>query len=87
MDYPNFALFGVPPNIYAFHRYTRNSAYLSGTQDGQFQCYILLYKTVLCPFCLLMNEMLDSCYGMKKKHSVNKKRLAATVPYIVINQK
>ena len=27
---------GVPPNIYAFHRYTRNSAYLSGTQDGQF---------------------------------------------------
>ena len=24
---------GVPPNIYAFHRYTRNSAYLSGTLD------------------------------------------------------
>ena len=27
---------GVPPNIYAFHRYTRNSAYLSGTQASQF---------------------------------------------------
>ena len=28
---------GVPPNIYAFHRYTRNSACLSDTQGMQFQ--------------------------------------------------
>ncbi len=28
---------GVPPNIYAFHRYTRNSANLYFTQDLQFQ--------------------------------------------------
>ena len=28
---------GVPPNIYAFHRYTRNSAYLSCTPAPQFQ--------------------------------------------------
>ena len=28
---------GVPPNIYAFHRYTRNSAYLSCTLVWQFQ--------------------------------------------------
>ena len=28
---------GVLPNIYAFHRYTRNSAYLSTTQEMQFQ--------------------------------------------------
>ena len=27
---------GVPPNIYAFHRYTRNSAFLSCTQEDQF---------------------------------------------------
>ena len=27
---------GVPPNIYAFHRYTRNSACLSGTPAWQF---------------------------------------------------
>ena len=27
---------GVPPNIYAFHRYTRNSAFLSCTQVAQF---------------------------------------------------
>jgi hypothetical protein len=27
---------GVPPDIYAFHRYTRNSAILSGTLDQQF---------------------------------------------------
>ena len=27
---------GVPPNIYAFHRYTRNSTLLSCTQDFQF---------------------------------------------------
>ena len=27
---------GVPPYIYAFHRYTRNSACLSITQDQQF---------------------------------------------------
>ena len=27
---------GVPPNIYAFHRYTRNSAFLSCTQVLQF---------------------------------------------------
>ena len=27
---------GVPPNIYAFHRYTRNSACLSDTQGIQF---------------------------------------------------
>ena len=26
---------GVPPNIYAFHRYTRNSANLYFTQDEQ----------------------------------------------------
>ena len=24
---------GIPPNIYAFHRYTRNSTYPSGTLD------------------------------------------------------
>ena len=29
---------GVPPNIYAFHRYTRNSACLSDTQEEQFKC-------------------------------------------------
>ena len=28
---------GVPSNIYAFHRYTRNSAYLYFTQEQQFQ--------------------------------------------------
>ena len=28
---------GVLPNIYAFHRYTRNSGYLSDTQGKQFQ--------------------------------------------------
>src|SRR3712207_8228253 len=28
---------GVPPNIYAFHRYTRNSTLLSCTQGLQFQ--------------------------------------------------
>ena len=28
---------GVPPDIYAFHRYTRNSAYLSCTPVTQFQ--------------------------------------------------
>src|SRR5699024_12842572 len=28
---------GVPPNIYAFHRYTRNSTLLSCTQVSQFQ--------------------------------------------------
>ena len=28
---------GVPPNIYAFHRYTRNSTFLSCTQVSQFQ--------------------------------------------------
>ena len=28
---------GVPPNIYAFHRYTRNSTLLSCTQVLQFQ--------------------------------------------------
>ena len=28
---------GVPPNIYAFHRYTRNSACLYFTQECQFQ--------------------------------------------------
>ena len=28
---------GVPPNIYAFHRYTRNSVNLSSTQERQFQ--------------------------------------------------
>ena len=28
---------GVPPNIYAFHRYTRNSDCLSDTQEKQFQ--------------------------------------------------
>ncbi len=28
---------GVPPNIYAFHRYTGNSAALSGTQARQFR--------------------------------------------------
>jgi hypothetical protein len=28
---------GVLPDIYAFHRYTRNSAILSGTQDYQFR--------------------------------------------------
>ena len=27
---------GVPPNIYAFHRYTRNSAFLSRTQVPQY---------------------------------------------------
>ena len=27
---------GVPPNIYAFHRYTRNSTYLSSTLAWQF---------------------------------------------------
>ena len=28
---------GVPPNIYAFHRYTRNSAFLSDTLASQFR--------------------------------------------------
>ena len=28
---------GVPPDLYAFHRYTRNSICPSGTQDLQFQ--------------------------------------------------
>ena len=28
---------GVPPDLYAFHRYTGNSAYLYFTQDSQFQ--------------------------------------------------
>jgi hypothetical protein len=28
---------GVLPDIYAFHRYTRNSAILSRTQEKQFQ--------------------------------------------------
>ena len=27
---------GVPPHIYAFHRYTGNSAFLSDTQESQF---------------------------------------------------
>ena len=27
---------GVPPDIYAFHRYTGNSAYLYTTQEKQF---------------------------------------------------
>ena len=30
---------GVPPNIYAFHRYTRNSTCLSGTPAWQFQMH------------------------------------------------
>ncbi len=28
---------GVPPDIYAFHRYTRNSAFLSHTQALSFR--------------------------------------------------
>jgi hypothetical protein len=28
---------GVPPDIYEFHLYTRNSTILSGTRDKQFQ--------------------------------------------------
>ena len=28
---------GVPPDIYAFHRYTWNSAFLSCTQANQYQ--------------------------------------------------
>ena len=28
---------GVPPDIYEFHLYTRNSAFLSHTQDLQFR--------------------------------------------------
>ena len=28
---------GIPPDIYAFHRYTRNSACPSDTPDWQFQ--------------------------------------------------
>jgi hypothetical protein len=28
---------GVPPDIYAFHRYTRNSTFLSHTQAFQFE--------------------------------------------------
>ena len=36
LTYAAFAT-GVPPYIYAFHRYTRNSACLSITQEKQFQ--------------------------------------------------
>ncbi len=32
---------GVPPDIYAFHRYTGNSASLSHTQAKQFQAQFL----------------------------------------------
>ncbi len=32
---------GVPPDIYAFHRYTRNSASLSRTQVRQFPVQFL----------------------------------------------
>ena len=31
---------GVLPNIYAFHRYTGNSIYLSDTQELQFQMQV-----------------------------------------------
>ncbi len=31
------SLFGVPPHIYAFHRYMRNSAHLYSTQAYQYQ--------------------------------------------------
>ncbi len=32
---------GVPPDIYEFHLYTRNSAALSSTQGPQFQMQFL----------------------------------------------
>ena len=32
---------GVPPDIYACHRYTGNSAFLSHTQAKQFQMHFL----------------------------------------------
>ena len=32
---------GVPPDIYEFHLYTRNSASLSNTQGDQFQMQFL----------------------------------------------
>ena len=32
--------FGVPPDIYAFHRYTGNSITLSRTQGQQYQMHI-----------------------------------------------
>ena len=35
-DTPAAFATGVPPDIYAFHRYTGNSAYLCTTQDTQF---------------------------------------------------
>jgi hypothetical protein len=31
---------GVPPDIYAFHRYTRNSLILSRTQAKQFEMQV-----------------------------------------------
>jgi hypothetical protein len=38
---------GVPPDIYAFHRYTGNSISLSGTQGWQFQKHLLrLSRTI-----------------------------------------
>ena len=32
---------GVPPDIYAFHRYPGNSTYLSHSQDLQFQVHAM----------------------------------------------
>src|SRR6056297_968268 len=40
---------GVPPNIYAFHRYTRNSTLLSSTQAHQFQVLTLVEPMPFTP--------------------------------------
>ena len=32
---------GVPPDIYEFHLYTRNSTFLSDTQEREFQMQFL----------------------------------------------
>ena len=37
---------GVPPNIYAFHRYTRNSANLYFTQETSFNCSLQVKPVV-----------------------------------------
>ena len=51
---------GVLPNIYAFHRYTRNSAFLSCTQVCQF-ARLTMVKPL--PFTLRLANRLRTLYA------------------------
>src|SRR5699024_12018525 len=51
---------GILPNIYAFHRYTRNSTFLSTTQVNQFR---MLYGVEPQPFTLdLINRQIGRAH-------------------------